>query len=140
MIRNEKALVYRFLARMKTADAILQALCFTTMLCTFWYDFENAGGAGLLLMAGIQCLSVLFWLFMLRRDTARMRGGMVIRRIFLVLVALILLAAVSGGQELWYAMIFTGPAWGFSYFGITIAEIRFYHKLAAGQGKTEQGI
>lgn len=133
---------YMLIAALKKVDICLQVLCFIfmviTMVATFYYGY-GYGGIGILAMAGFQVLSALFWLFTLYKEPYKTPAGMFIRGMFVIVPLLLVLIYTSGreGSLLLitaYAMLVIGPVLGFSYFFITICEMRYYKKLARGRG------
>lgn len=127
--REETSTLYRLIARMKAADAGIQALCFLAMAGMYLY---NDGIEGILFLAGAQCFSTLFWLFVLRKDISRVRGGMAIRIIFLFLMCCAGLGYWLGGLLIWgvvYVLFIAGPFSCIAYFIITLAEVSFYRKM-----------
>lgn len=130
---------HRLIASLKIADAWIQVICFLLMLtCLFESSRFEIQRNGVVIMAGIQVLSAVLWCLVFAGGTVTMRAGRFIRIAFIV-VPLLLAAAFSTDSALIlftaYAMIFVGPALGFSYFFITLAEIRFYRRLDRHEGE-----
>lgn len=126
---------YRTIARLKGWDALLQMACFIfmafAMLRQYFWSF--------VLPAGMQCVSAVVWSVVFAGGLPRQRAGTVIRRIFLVVMWLLLVVAVTreGGPVLIaaYVMLIVGPVCGLSYFIVTIVERRFYGRLAVTHTK-----
>lgn len=128
--REETSTLYRLIARMKAADAGIQALCFLASAGVYLYSERLEG---ILFLAGCQCFSTLFWLFVLKKDTNSVRGGMAIRVIFLFLMCCAGLGYWLGGLLIWgvvYVLFIAGPFSCIAYFIITLAEVSFYRKKA----------
>lgn len=120
--------VLNSVAIFKTADAVFQALAFVAMLLVTTQT--SFGPFGLYILAIAQCLSCIVWSLYFTGDTPRYRGATVIRKTFLIVLALLLLSAFDGGAfiGLSYLMLLLGPVLGVAYFVITIQEIKYYQK------------
>ncbi|WP_162903189.1 hypothetical protein [Taibaiella koreensis] len=124
---------YRFIAGLKNGDAVIQALCFLFMIGCFFLSSEFAMHRNaVLIMAGFQVFSAVFWLFVLITEPAKTRGGRFIRVLFILVPLLLALIVSTYSVAILiaaYAMIIVGPVLGFSYFFITVAEVSFYRRL-----------
>lgn len=122
--------VYRLIARMKGTDACIQAACFLATIGMFSYiSFK-----GILIFAGAQYFSAVFWLFVLRGDTIRMRGGVAIRIAFIIMVLFLAGSFWLGNILLLYIAAFVTAIAGslccILYGAVTLMELSFYRKLA----------
>ncbi len=109
-------------------------LCKSWFLLSCWppFFYTSVFVYALIAMAGIQCLSALFWSLFFTSETPQMKAGRFIRRAFIVTMLILLLSwLLQNGAVIFgvlYLMIFAGPVLGFSYFFITLREISFYRK------------
>jgi hypothetical protein len=110
----------------KKIDAVLQVIAFLTMIVVVTQT--NFGPFGLYILALAQCLSCIIWSLYFTGDTPRYKGGTTIRKIFLIVLALLLLCLFNleffAGISLF--MFVLGPILGIAYFVITLNEITFY--------------
>lgn len=113
----------------KSVDAVLQLLTIAMIL--------PASGAGapqlftvLCLLFGLQCLSIVFWLFVFRKEPYKLRVDFIIRFAF-ILVALTALAFYGNNDRYFmaYLILFTYPVLGPVYLLLTLAELICYRKL-----------
>ena len=118
--------VLHHVALFKTADAVFQVLAFVAMVLVITQT--RLGPFGLYTLAIAQCLSCILWGLYFTGDTPRYKSGTTIRKIFLVVLALLILSASFGGLffGLSYLMLIAGPILGTAYFVITLLEIHFY--------------
>lgn len=133
---------YRKLARRKGIDASLQFLLFLIMILGAILAADGSSAIIFTIawvsMALSQCISTVYWIFILARIPKKMPGGVFIRWVFVIEMALLILLFSLRMPVLTlrvlYTMIVAGPVSGLFYFVITIAEISFYHKRGENTG------
>jgi hypothetical protein len=110
----------------KKVDAIFQIIAFLAMIVVVTQT--GLGPFGLYTLAVAQCISCIIWSLYFTGDTPRYKGGATIRKIFLIVLALLLLCIFNleffRGISLF--MLVLGPILGIAYFVITLNEITFY--------------
>jgi hypothetical protein len=110
----------------KKADAVFQIIAFLAMIVVVAQT--SFGLFGLYTLAIAQCISCIAWSLYFTGDTPHYRGGTTIRRIFLIVLALLLLCALDKGAFFGVSlfMLVLGPILGLAYFVVTVNEIVFY--------------
>jgi hypothetical protein len=110
----------------KKADAVFQIIAFLAMIAVVAQT--SFGPFGLYTLAIAQCISCIVWSLYFTGDTPRYKGGTTIRRIFLVVLALLLLCVLDRGVFFGVSlfMLVLGPILGLAYFTVTVNEIVFY--------------
>jgi hypothetical protein len=112
-------------ALFKKIDAGLQIVAFFSMI----FIVTQVGTFGLYSFAIIQCISCVLWSLFFNGDTPRYKAGTFIRRVFLIVLPILLLTILNG--EIFFAtslcMLFFGPLMGIAYFIIGLKEIVFYN-------------
>jgi hypothetical protein len=117
-------------AMFKKVDAILQVILFTILgiICTTNVSYLVWC---MLSMAALHIISCIAWSLFFAGDVPGFKAGRFIRRLFIVIMCIALLAVlISGGIFFFFAivMLYLGPACGLAYFIITLLEIDFYKK------------
>lgn len=118
------------IACFKKADLAFQCIAFLSMVLTVTQT--SYGPFGLYVMAIAQCFSCVLWVFFLAGDTPRYAAGTYIRTVFLIILAIMLLALLwlqDAFMLASYILLIVGPVLGVAYFIITILEINFYQKV-----------
>jgi hypothetical protein len=110
----------------KKVDAVLQIVAFLAMIAIVTQT--SFGPFGLYTLAIAQCISCITWNLYFTGDTPRYKGGTTIRRIFLIVLALLALCAFDKGVFFGASlfMLVLGPGLGLAYFIITVNEVVFY--------------
>jgi hypothetical protein len=112
----------------KKVDAVFQIIAFLGMIVVV----TRTGFSlfGLYTLAIAQCISCIAWSLYFTGDTPQYKSGTTIRRIFLIVLALLLLCALDKGafMGISFFMLVLGPILGLAYFVITINEITFYNE------------
>jgi hypothetical protein len=113
-------------AMFKKVDAVFQVIAFLAMIAVVAQT--GFGLFGLYTLAIAQCISCIAWSLFFTGDTPRYKSGTTIRRIFLMVLALLALSALDEGVLFGVSlfMLILGPILGLAYFTITINEIVFY--------------
>lgn len=117
-------------ALLKKVDATVQVCVFIILLCACWIHVQYLVYY-MLTMATLHVISCLGWSLFFTSDTPRFEGGTLIRRAFLVILALAGILLVASPDFFFVfamAMLYVGPACGLIYFAVTLFEIRFYSK------------
>ena len=113
-------------AMFKKADAVFQVIAFLAMIAVVAQT--SFGLFGLYTLAIAQSISCIVWSLFFTGDTPRYKSGTTIRRVFLIVLALLALCAFDKGLlfGISFFMLVLGPGLGLAYFVITINEIVFY--------------
>lgn len=110
----------------KKIDVVFQIVAFIAMIIVVTQT--SLGLFGVYTLAIAQCISCIAWSLFFTSDTPRYKGGTTIRRIFLIVLALLALSALNVGAffDISILMLALGPGLGVAYFIITVNEITFY--------------
>lgn len=122
-------ILFQNVAFFKYVDICLQVAAFLVMVLLLCYP-PSWGPYALFIEAGVQVLSCLFWTVYFSVAAPGYRAGVVIRRVFLIVLGVWLLsyAVPPVFLVLLYSMILLGPVLGTIYFVITVKEARYYRK------------
>jgi hypothetical protein len=110
----------------KKIDVVFQVIAFLAMIAVV--PQTSFGLFGLYTLAIAQCISCIAWGLYFTVYTPRYKCGTTIRRVFLIVLALLALCALDEGLLFGVSlfMLVLGPVLGLAYFIITINEIVFY--------------
>jgi hypothetical protein len=110
----------------KKIDIVFQIVAFLAMIIVVTQT--SYGLFGVYTLAIAQCISCIAWSLFFTGDTPRYKGGTTIRRIFLIVLALLALCAFDKGAFFGISlfMLVLGPGLGIAYFVITVNEMTFY--------------